>query len=146
MGNAIKRLQIASLCSYTSYPIYFIDGTTHADRKAHYARKTATSTYIMSTAEGSVSYKDSDQIIALFTIDGQTFTYTVRLNPSVMSFPSKTATLTYSDVGALTGAHLLDGYVSAEKFELNLSKGPTIKGDHKPPGVPPAAHLSGSGQ
>jgi hypothetical protein len=99
----------------------------------------------MSTAQGNVASSSANRITATFVVDGIQFTFAAQVKQSVTPFTSKTATLNYSERDALTGVRTLNGFFTADTFELTLGNGPSIKGDLNSPGVDPRVDVDGSG-
>ncbi|EJD41451.1 hypothetical protein AURDEDRAFT_115507 [Auricularia subglabra TFB-10046 SS5] len=98
----------------------------------------------MPSVTGFIKSVSGTKFVAVFLIDGLNYNFPGNFNPSVQTFESDNATLTYDNTNELTSTREFEGQIGTTSVKITLANGPTIEGTLNMP-ISPASTVSGTG-
>lgn len=91
------------------------------------------------------NHVNGNNVHAVFFVDDIQFAFAGVVSPGLPPFTASRATLTYNNIGELSGSLSYRGEVSIDTLTLTFSNGLKIHGHVNPPGVDPPISIVGQG-
>ncbi|KAF9535161.1 hypothetical protein CPB83DRAFT_843591 [Crepidotus variabilis] len=98
----------------------------------------------MPTAEGNIRHTSGGRLNATFNVGGINYHFSGAFTSSVQPFNTNNASVTYTDVRALTNTRTFFGRIGPDNIQLTLQNSVSIQGTLDFP-IFPGASVSGSG-